>query len=75
MLLQITQICFYESHYVTLHSDMSIMIENGAAMLVLRYYYLAPVVKVLFQVHHDRCYRLVKWLCIYFCYFNLLNHG
>ena len=30
MLLQITQICFYGSDYVTLHSDMSIMTENGA---------------------------------------------
>ena len=30
MLLQITQICFYESDYVTLHSDTSIMKENGA---------------------------------------------
>ena len=30
MLLQINQICFYESDYVTLHSDMSIMTENGA---------------------------------------------
>ena len=30
MLLQITQICFYESDYVTLHSDMNIIRENGA---------------------------------------------
>ena len=30
MLLQITQICFYESDYVTQHSDMSIMTENAA---------------------------------------------
>ena len=30
MLLQITQICFYEPDYVTLHSDKSIMTENGA---------------------------------------------
>ena len=30
MLLQITQIYFYDSDYVTLHSDMSIMTENGA---------------------------------------------
>ena len=28
MLLQITQICVYESDYVTLHSNMSIMTEN-----------------------------------------------
>ena len=30
MLLQIAQICFYESDYVTLHSDKSIMTENDA---------------------------------------------
>ena len=30
MLLQITQICFYESDYVMQHSDMSIMTEKGA---------------------------------------------
>ena len=30
MPLQTTQICFYESDYVTLHTDMSIMTENGA---------------------------------------------
>ena len=45
---------FYESNYVTLHSDMNIMTENGAnnvetaAILVLSSYYLAPVRKVLF---------------------------
>ena len=32
MLLQMTQICFYESDYVTLHPDMSIMTENRAKM-------------------------------------------
>ena len=32
MLLQITQICFYESDYVTLHSNISIMTENGEIM-------------------------------------------
>ena len=30
MLLKITQICFFESDYVTLHSDISTMTENGA---------------------------------------------
>ena len=33
MLLQMTQICFYEADYVTLHSDMSIMTENRAKMM------------------------------------------
>ena len=32
MLLQMNQICFYESDYVTLHSEMSIMTENRAKM-------------------------------------------
>ena len=30
--LQITKISFYESDYVTLHSDISIMTENGTEM-------------------------------------------
>ena len=32
MLFQITQICFNESDYSTLHSLMTIMTENGAKM-------------------------------------------
>ena len=32
MLLQMTQICFHESDYVTLHSNISIMTENGDKM-------------------------------------------
>ena len=32
MLLQMTQICFYDSDYVTLDPDMSIMTENRAKM-------------------------------------------
>ena len=32
MLFQIIQICFNESNYVTLHSTMNIMTENGAKM-------------------------------------------
>ena len=45
------------------------------AIMVLSYYYLAPVRKALLQAHRDRCCSLVKILCIYFCYFDLLNHG
>ena len=45
-----------------------------AAMMVLSYYYLAPVRKVLLQAHRDRCFSLVKLLFIYFSYFDLLNH-
>ena len=32
MLCQMTQICFCESDYVTLHPDMSIMTENSVKM-------------------------------------------
>ena len=32
MLFQMTPICFNKSDYVTLHSMMNIMIENGAKM-------------------------------------------
>ena len=42
--------------------------------MVLSYYYLAPVRKVLLQAHRDRCCSLVKLLCKYFCHFDLLNH-
>ena len=33
MLLQMTQICFYEPDYVTLHPDMSIMTKNREKMM------------------------------------------
>ena len=32
MLFQVTQICFNESDYITLHSIMNIMTGNGAKM-------------------------------------------
>ena len=46
-----------------------------AAIMVLSYYYLAPVRNVLLQAHSDRCCSLDKMLYIYFCYLDLLNHG
>ena len=48
---------------------------STGALLVLSYYYLAPVRKVLLKAYHDGSCSLVKLLCVYFCYFNLLNHG
>ena len=81
MLFEINQICFNESDYVTLHSVINIMkkrCQNGAynaAIMVLRYYYLAPVRKGLLQAHHDRCCSAVKLLRMYLCYFSLLNYG
>ena len=82
MLFQVTTICFNEPDYITLHSIMNIMKENGGKMnpenvtiMVLSYYYLANVRKGLLQEHYDRFCTLVKLLSIYFCYSNLLNHG
>ena len=81
MILQITQICFNEPDcYRTLsheHNDRKRHQndEKTAAIMVLSYYYVASVKKVLLQVHPDRCCSLVKLLCIYCCYFDLLNHG
>ena len=73
---------FNEFNYVTLYSVMNIMTKNGAKIMhkmpqkmILSYYYLTFVRKGLLQAHHYRCCNLVKLLCIYFCYFNLLNHG
>ena len=48
---------------------------QNAAIMVLSYYNLAPVRKGLLQAHRDRCWSLVKLLCIYFCCLNLLNRG
>ena len=84
MPLQTTQICFYESDYVTLHTDMSIMTENGAKITreLPKYQFYAiiiwhPLEKYYFKhtMRDERCCRLVKWLCLYSCYLNLLNHG
>ena len=81
MLLQKTQMCFNEPDSVTVqsheHND-SKRWENGAknaTIMFLSYYYLALVRKGLLQAHNDKCCSLVKWLCIYFCGFLLLNHG
>ena len=81
MLFQVTTVCFNGPHYITLHSVINMMTENGAkmtqnaAIIVLSYYYLSNVRKGLLQAHHDRCCSLVKLLSIYFRYFNLFNHG
>ena len=42
--------------------------------MVLSCYYQVPVRKMIMQADHDRCYSLVKLLCICFCYSNQLNH-
>ena len=66
--------------YATLwheHNDSKRCQNNPytTTILVLHYYYLAPVGKVSFQAHHDRCCSLAKLLCIHFSYFNLPNHS
>ena len=46
-----------------------------APTMLLSYYYVVPVRKVLFQAQRDRSCTLVKLLCIYFCYWDLHNHS
>ena len=85
MLFEITQICFNESDYATAlslsHEDNDTKRRQNdaetAAIMVLSYYYLAPVRNVLLRAHRDRCCSLVKllYIYIYFCYFDLLNQG
>ena len=48
---------------------------QNAAIMFLSYCYLALVGKGLLQAHNGKSCGLVKLLCIYFCYFILLNHG
>ena len=76
------QMCFNEPDYVTVHSVMNIMTTNGAKMaqknatlLFLSYYCLPLIGKGLLQAQNEKCCKLVKLLCKYFCYFILLNHG
>ena len=56
-------------------SNMFQIICFNESDYVTVHYYLVIVRKVLLEVHHDRCCSLVKLLCIYFCYFDLLNNG
>ena len=71
MLFQITQICFSGSGYAMLHSLMRIMTENcqndakTAAIMILSYFYVGPVRKVLLQAYRDRCCSLVKLAYIF----------
>ena len=54
MLLQITQFCFYESDYVTQHSGMSRMTENGAKIThkLPRYQFYTIIIWHLSQKFH-----------------------
>ena len=74
--------CFNEPDYVKVHSLINIMTGNGAkiakknaTIIILSYYYVALVRKGLLQAHNDTYCSLVKLLCIYLCYFLVLNHG
>ena len=82
MLSQITQICFNEPDYVTLHSIMNIMTENSAkneakhaAINGLKLLLSGTCQKRVITSTPCPCFSLVKLLCTYFCYLNLLNHG
>ena len=48
---------------------------STAALLVLSYYDLSPVIKVLLQAQYDRFSSFFKLLCVYLCYFNLLDQS
>ena len=73
----------YRFQYILCHNNANIETPNcmtqnhakAAPIMVLIYYYLIPVRKVSLQAQRDRCCSLVKLLCIYFYYFDLLNHG
>ena len=64
---------FITSNFSVIKTQPGVL--SSIHMIHLIQYYLAPVRKSLLQAHHDRCCSLVKLLCIYFCYLNLLNHG
>ena len=81
MLFQKTEMCFNEFDYAMLqcheHND-SKRCQNdaqNAAIMFLSYCYLTLVGEGLLQAHNDKGCSLVRLLCIYFCYFILLNHG
>ena len=50
------------SNYAMLHSLMKIMTQG---ILILSYFYVGPVRKVLLQAHRDRCCSLVKLAYIF----------
>ena len=78
MLLQMTQICFYESDYVTLHTDMSIMTENHAKIThkLLQYQFQAIIIWHL----SEKCYfkrtmrDVAVWLSCYVYIFAILTY-
>ena len=78
MLLQMTQICFYESDYVTLHPDMSIMTENRAKMThkLPQYQFYIIIIWHL----SEKCYfkdtmkDIVVWLGCYVYIFAILTY-
>ena len=78
MLLQITQICFYESHYVTLHSDISIIKEDDAKITqkLPQYSFWAIIIWLLSEkcyLKHTMTYAAV-WLSFYVFIFAILTY-
>ena len=78
MLLQITQICFYESHYVTLHSDISIIKEDDAKITqkLPQYLFWAIIIWRLSEkcyLKHTMTYAVV-WLSFYVFIFAILTY-
>ena len=71
MLLQMTQICFYDSDYIMLHPDMSTMTENRAKMThkLLQYWFYTIIIWHLSEkcCLKDTMRDAVVWLsyCVY----------
>ena len=78
MLLQMTQICFYDSDYIMLHLDMSTMTENRAKMTrkLLQYRFYALIIRHV----SEKCYLkdtmrdLVVLLSYYAYIFAILTY-
>ena len=77
MLLEITQICFYESDYVTIHSNMSIMTENSVNIMQK----LSNInFELLSSGTYQKCYfkhtmtDAAVWLSCYVCIFAILTY-
>ena len=77
MLLQMTQICFYESDYVTLHPDMSIMTENRAKMRHKLLQYQFQII-IIWYLSEKCCFKhtmgdVAVWLSCYIYIFAVLT--
>ena len=77
-----TQIYFNEFDYFTVDTAINIMTQNecqndakNVTIMFLKYHYLALNGKGSLEADNEKCWSLVKLLCIYFYHFILLNHN